>query len=122
MNLTMTDTTSQYSEEEELQQKFSKYLEKDVVIDFDHFDWELWRKWEDKYGDDAIEFVLEYVDDTKCIINLEGDMIEDKDEEEKCNFCGSNVAGDKDDNYTTNDDGENIWRLTPVLVLNTVED
>jgi len=30
-------------------------------------------------------------------------------DEEECNFCGSNVAGDKDDNYTTNDDGENIW-------------
>ena len=104
----MTDTTSQ------LQKKFSEYLEDDVVIDFDDFNWQLWREWQEKYGDDAIEVavgsVLEWVDDdTKCIINLEGHMLEDEDEEEICNFCGSNVAGDKDDNYTTNDDGENIW-------------
>jgi hypothetical protein len=27
----------------------------------------------------------------------------------KCNECGSNVAGDKDENYTTNNDGDVVW-------------
>jgi len=29
--------------------------------------------------------------------------------EKKCNECGSNVAGDPDENYTTNNDGDDVW-------------
>jgi hypothetical protein len=32
-----------------------------------------------------------------------------KSPEEKCNECGSNVAGDPDENYTTNNDGDDVW-------------
>ena len=32
-----------------------------------------------------------------------------KSPEKKCNECGSNVAGDPDENYTTNNDGDDVW-------------